>query len=325
MALLQINIGTVANDGTGAPLRTAMATVNTNSLTIDSFIAQKGAANGLATLDAGGKIPSSQLPSTVMEYRGMWDASTNTPTLADGMGDSGDVYIVSVGGTVNLGSGNITFLAGDWVIYNGSIWEKSDDSDSVKAGSSPTFGQVTLTEATLAPLIVSSEAEVTLLTSARATRLLNNNFTDFTGNPLIAGLHSFITTTGATNTPSGITSVTGAGIRIARLANADSLSDWIIWRNGGAIGQSQLWFQYKTATATWAPAIQMFHQANANLSTIDWTAKDVTASQYKLSALNTAPTSATDTGTTGEIRITSDYIYVCVATNTWKRTLLETW
>lgn len=49
------------------------------------------------------------------------------------------------------------------------------------------------------------------------------------------------------------------------------------------------------------------------------------ANLYKVSALNTAPSSASDTGTTGEIRYTSDYIYVCVATDTWKRVALSTW
>ena len=51
----------------------------------------------------------------------------------------------------------------------------------------------------------------------------------------------------------------------------------------------------------------------------------VTNSQYKLSALNAAPASATATGTLGEIRIDANYIYVCTATNTWKRTALSTW
>lgn len=51
----------------------------------------------------------------------------------------------------------------------------------------------------------------------------------------------------------------------------------------------------------------------------------VTANQYKLSALNSEPSSATDTGVAGEIRITSGYIYVCVATNTWVRSQLTTW
>ncbi len=40
--------------------------------------------------------------------------------------------------------------------------------------------------------------------------------------------------------------------------------------------------------------------------------------------LNIAPASATATGTTGEIRFTADHIYVCVATNTWKRTAIST-
>jgi hypothetical protein len=52
---------------------------------------------------------------------------------------------------------------------------------------------------------------------------------------------------------------------------------------------------------------------------------NVTATQYSLSNLNTAPASATATGTFGEIRITSGYIYVCTATNTWVRTALTTW
>ena len=44
---------------------------------------EKGVANGLATLDSGGKIPSSQLSVSAMEYQGTWAASTNTPALSD--------------------------------------------------------------------------------------------------------------------------------------------------------------------------------------------------------------------------------------------------
>ena len=47
--------------------------------------------------------------------------------------------------------------------------------------------------------------------------------------------------------------------------------------------------------------------------------------QYNVAALNTAPASASAAGTLGEIRYTADYIYVCTATNTWKRTALSTW
>jgi len=51
----------------------------------------------------------------------------------------------------------------------------------------------------------------------------------------------------------------------------------------------------------------------------------VHAGQYILSDLNTAPSSATDTGVKGEIRITAGFVYVCTATNTWVRTALSTW
>ena len=39
----------------------------------------------------------------------------------------------------------------------------------------------------------------------------------------------------------------------------------------------------------------------------------------------TAPATATSTGTAGDVRYDADYIYICVATNTWKRALLLTW
>jgi len=45
-------------------------------------------------------------------FRGHWDASTNIPTLSDGIGVNGDYYIVSVAGTQDLGSGAIDFQLG---------------------------------------------------------------------------------------------------------------------------------------------------------------------------------------------------------------------
>jgi len=38
-----------------------------------------------------------------------------------------------------------------------------------------------------------------------------------------------------------------------------------------------------------------------------------------------APSSSGDTGTAGEIRYDADYIYVCTATDTWKRVAISTW
>jgi hypothetical protein len=54
-------------------------------------------------------------------------------------------------------------------------------------------------------------------------------------------------------------------------------------------------------------------------------ANRIKSTQYRLSALNTAPSSASDTGTLGEIRIDANYIYICTSTNTWKRVAIATW
>lgn len=51
----------------------------------------------------------------------------------------------------------------------------------------------------------------------------------------------------------------------------------------------------------------------------------IASTGFKLNALNTAPLLSSSTGTTGEIRYTSNYIYVCTGTNTWVRTPLTTW
>ena len=107
-------------------------------------VTEKGANNGVATLDAGGKVPASQLPVGAQVYKGTWDASTNTPTLADGTGTTGWTYRVTVAGTQNLGSGNITFTVGDDIIYNGTIWQRNPSSIAVNSVNSQT-GTVVLT------------------------------------------------------------------------------------------------------------------------------------------------------------------------------------
>lgn len=94
-------------------------------------LTEKGVASGVATLDGGGKIPAAQLPNSIMEYQGTWSASANSPALANGAGNAGDVYVATTAGSVDFGAGTITFVVGDWVMYSGSVWEKSVNSNSV--------------------------------------------------------------------------------------------------------------------------------------------------------------------------------------------------
>jgi hypothetical protein len=96
-------------------------------------------ANGIPQLDGSGKILVSQLPNSVMEYKGSWNAATNTPTLVNGTGNAGDVYLCEVAGTVNFGAGPITFAVGDQVIYSGAIWQRA-------SGATGTVTSVAVTE-----------------------------------------------------------------------------------------------------------------------------------------------------------------------------------
>lgn len=85
--------------------------------------AGRGRPLGVATLDENGRVPYTQLPESAIEFKGYWDASTNTPHLQDGTGTKGDLYYVDIAGTQDLGSGAQEFYVGDRVLYDGSIWK----------------------------------------------------------------------------------------------------------------------------------------------------------------------------------------------------------
>jgi hypothetical protein len=92
---------------------------------------EKAQPLGVATLDAGGKVPQSQIPLMGdLNYQGTWNASTNTPTLTSSVGTKGYYYVVDVSGNTNL-NGITDWVIGDWAIFNGSIWQKVDNTDAV--------------------------------------------------------------------------------------------------------------------------------------------------------------------------------------------------
>ena len=86
-----------------------------------------------------------------LNYKGTWNASSNTPTLADGTGAKGDYYVVSTAGTQTFGGVQLFFGTGDWIAYNGAVWQR------VEGGSDGNFANVTLTStdagATASPLL----------------------------------------------------------------------------------------------------------------------------------------------------------------------------
>jgi len=66
-----------------------------------------------------------------VNYKGTWNAATNTPGLVnppDAL-SKGDYYVVSAAGT----QFSISFAVGDWIISNGTAWEKVDLTDAVSS------------------------------------------------------------------------------------------------------------------------------------------------------------------------------------------------
>lgn len=73
---------------------------------------------------AGGGISGS------LNYQGTWNANSNSPMLSSGVGVKGYYYVVSTAGTTNL-DGITDWQIGDWAVFNGTAWQKVDNSDAV--------------------------------------------------------------------------------------------------------------------------------------------------------------------------------------------------
>ena len=94
---------------------------------------EEGVAGGYASLDGSGTVPIAQLPASItgsLTYQGTWNATTNSPALSSGAGTLGYYYVVSVAGATTL-DGISDWKINDWAVYNGTTWEKVDNSDLV--------------------------------------------------------------------------------------------------------------------------------------------------------------------------------------------------
>ena len=129
---------------------------------------------GVLSLIAGSNISLSGSTGTItigatvppgLEYSGTWDANTNNPTLASGVGTTGEFYVVAVSGSTNL-DGITDWKVGDWAIFVESgatdTWQKVDNT-SVLNGSG-TGQKVSLwsgsgTSVTLTDSIMSQQVE----------------------------------------------------------------------------------------------------------------------------------------------------------------------
>jgi hypothetical protein len=172
-----------------------------------------GAASGLATLDSSGAVPMSQMPSAVvggLNYKGTWNASTNSPALASGTGTKGWMYKVATAGSTNI-DGITQWNVGDIIAFNGTTWDKIDGVASEVTSVFGRTGDVVLQPADMITSW-STQTKNTVLAAPSAA----NGAVSFRA--LVAADMPLATTSlvGAVSVSTGL-SVTGAGVLTANV------------------------------------------------------------------------------------------------------------
>lgn len=128
----------------------------------------------------GGGVPGA------VAYQGTWNASTNTPTLTSSSGTQGHYYVVSTAGSTDL-NGITSWSIGDWAIFNGSVWEKVDNTDAVSSVNGQ-VGSVVLTASS-----VSAVPDVAIITAgtgmAGGGTLISNVTISLADTTVVAGTY----------------------------------------------------------------------------------------------------------------------------------------
>jgi hypothetical protein len=144
-----------------------------------------GGGTSQAVLDALASLQAQIDALIALDYKGTWNASTNTPTLASSTGTSGDYYIVSVAGTTNL-NGITDWQPGDWLIFNGNVWQKIDQSWATAGANDNITSMTGITGGISSPDFIQFD------TGATVTNAAGRLYWDATQQTLTVGLNANI-------------------------------------------------------------------------------------------------------------------------------------
>jgi len=168
----EINVGEVVAPDVAEKIRVVANGGGTSQTVIDSLASLQAQINALIPSQTGnaGKFLTTNGTDvswgniTTLVYEGTWNASTNTPTLASSVGQNGHYYVVSTSGSTNL-NGITDWVTGDWAIFNGSAWQKIDQTNLVSSVNGE-VGAVVLDAADVGAIatITSTDGSVTIST-----------------------------------------------------------------------------------------------------------------------------------------------------------------
>ena len=175
-----------------------------------------------------------------LNYKGTWDAATNVPPLASGVGTKGDYYVVSVAGSTTL-DGISTWYVGDWAAFNGSVWQRleggvDDPAPSLKSNSSTGLMQITGPAAASTRVMTVPDANFTAArTDAAQTFTGDQSFSGnikSTGNT--DGYSGPVAITSIASGASGTVSQSGGGVTLVSGGiSFNNFWDLVIWQFAG--------------------------------------------------------------------------------------------
>jgi hypothetical protein len=118
---------------TGGPI-TSTGTISIANTGVSAATYGSSTQIPVIAVNAQGQITSATNTSIVgtLSYQGGWNATSNTPTLTSSVGTTGYYYVVTTAGTTNL-NGITDWQIGDWAIFNGSVWQKIDQTNTVSS------------------------------------------------------------------------------------------------------------------------------------------------------------------------------------------------
>ena len=203
-------VASVTSTGISANAIT-FSTDNTTQTTAGIPLTQRAVANGVATLGVDGRLSTDQIPSSLVGaivFQGGWNAANNTPTLSNGTGVAGYQYIVTIGGTQNLGAGNVTYVSGDTVTYGGNVWNRVEASSPISSVSGNLHMQVS---PTTGAVVVGIDATPNAVAGTVVSRDSSGNFQANTITASLAG-QATSALTAATVSAAAQPSITSVGI-----------------------------------------------------------------------------------------------------------------
>lgn len=181
----------LAVDASGHLTNAGVLSINTRSGAVTLSATDVGLPTDLLS-GPSGTVATKYLPAALtggLSYQGTWDASTNTPTLANGgvaggtAQANGAYYVVSVAGTTSIDGIN-TWNVGDLALVSNNLWTRIANSGTTVSQINGKTGNVTLTA-----------NDITGISTVGKT----GNYSDLSGAPVLAT----VATTGLYSSLSG--------------------------------------------------------------------------------------------------------------------------